>query len=190
MIIKSKKKSSKRSKENQLLQKLKPIKLFLMDVDGILTNGLVYYGGSELGFNRFFHVADGYIIKVLMEAGIQVGVISGGDSIGLRERLNLLHVNFLFLGDEDKRKAYIEVKKLTGLEDHQILYMGDEFFDLPLLKRAGFSATVPHASEEIKRSVDYITKREGGYGAVREVADLLRKAQGWQPTVLDFESCE
>jgi 3-deoxy-D-manno-octulosonate 8-phosphate phosphatase (KDO 8-P phosphatase) len=170
----------------KLKKKLEPIKLFLMDVDGILTNGLVYYSGQEIGFNRYFHVLDGHILKVLMKSGIKVGVISGGDSIGLRKRVELLNLDYMHLGDEDKRYAFLETIKDAGCEEHEVLYMGDEFFDIPLMERAGFSATVPHASYEVKAAADYITFREGGMGAVREVADLLRYAKGLTIDIPDF----
>ncbi|MBF0314799.1 MAG: HAD hydrolase family protein [Oligoflexia bacterium] len=169
-------------------KQLQPISVFLMDVDGILTNGIIYYSGNEIGFNRFFHAHDGYILKVLQSAGINVGVISGGDSIGLRKRVEILNLdpNFVFLGNEDKREAFIEVTKRAKCTSENILYMGDELFDIPLLKRAGFSATVPNASQEVKDAVDYVTFRSGGDGAVREVADILRYAKGIYPLVPDF----
>lgn len=176
-----------RSYARQFEAKLKPIKVFLLDVDGILTDGRLWWMGEEVGWNRFFHAHDGYGVKILERAGIRVGLISGGQSQGLEKRVGDLGVSFSFLGNEDKREAYLEVKKITGCEDHEILYMGDEFFDLPLLKRAGFSATVPNASLEIQESVDYVTVREGGQGAVREVIDMIRYVQGWEPEVLEFD---
>jgi 3-deoxy-D-manno-octulosonate 8-phosphate phosphatase (KDO 8-P phosphatase) len=84
----------------------------------------------------------------------------------------------MFLGSEDKRAAFNEVLKKEAVDPSEILYMGDEFFDLPLLKRAGFSATVPSASLEIQESVDYITKKDSGRGCVREVLDMLRYVHG------------
>ena len=169
-------------------KKLEKIKCFVVDVDGVLTNGLVYYGGEEIGFNRFFHTLDGYGMKVLMEAGIKVGVISGGASVGLKKRvIENLQLDYAYLGDEDKRNSYLKLLKETKLSDDQILYIGDELFDIPLLKRVGFSATVPHASWEVKEVVDYITIREGGAGCVREVIDMLRFIQNIKPKIADFE---
>ncbi|MBF0359469.1 MAG: HAD hydrolase family protein [Oligoflexia bacterium] len=169
-------------------KKLLPIKFLALDADGILTNGLVYYSGNEIEFNRYFNVYDGYIIKVLINAGIEVGVISGGNSIGLCKRIDYLKINprYVFLGSEDKRDAYLQIKKLTNLSDNQICYMGDDLYDIPLLNRVGFAATVPDASIEVKAFADYVTKRRGGEGAVREVADLIRYAQGIYPLIEDF----
>jgi 3-deoxy-D-manno-octulosonate 8-phosphate phosphatase (KDO 8-P phosphatase) len=166
--------------------KLSKIKVLLVDVDGILTNGLIYYSGSEIGFNRFFHALDGYGLKLLMNAGIKVGFVSGGDSVGLRKRGENLKIDYSFLGNEDKRYAFLEVMK-DGFKAEEIAFMGDEFFDIPLLKRAGFSATVPLASHEVQEVVDYVTSRSSGQACVREVVDLIRYSQNIVPVIPDFE---
>ena len=169
-------------------EKLKKIKICLFDVDGILTNGQIMYDGEEVGFNRFFHALDGYGLKVLQGAGIKVGIVTSGDSLGVIKRFKEnLELDFVFYGNEDKRTAWNEVKKSENVSDEQILYMGDEFFDLPLLLAAGFSATVSHASHEIKESVDYITLAPAGMGSAREVIDLVRYAQKIKPEVLNFD---
>ena len=122
-----------------------------------------------------------------MRAGLKVGVISGGDSLGVKKRfVENLKLDFAFLGNEDKREAYKEVLAM-GFSDEEILYMGDEFFDVPLLKRAGFGVTTSEASEEVKGFVDYVTTRAAGHACVREVIDMLRYAQGIVPEVLDFD---
>ncbi|MFT6633572.1 MAG: 3-deoxy-D-manno-octulosonate 8-phosphate phosphatase (KDO 8-P phosphatase) [Bacteriovoracaceae bacterium] len=164
-------------------EKLKAIKICLFDVDGILTNGKIFWASEEVGFNRQFHTHDGYGLKVLMRAGIKVGIITGGDSIGVRKRFEGLGVDHLFMGNEDKRQSFDEILKIENLTDQDALYMGDEFFDLPILKRVGFSATVPNASIEIRESVDYVTVRESGNACVREVIDMLRHAQGIVPEI-------
>lgn len=163
--------------------KLSKIKICLFDVDGILTDGRIFWAGEEVGFNRFFHAHDGYGLKVLMKAGLKVGIITGGDSQGVLKRFKLLGLDFLQYGDEDKRHGYEAVMKATGAKDEEVLYMGDEFFDLPILKRVGFSATVPSASIEIREAVDYVTHRESGQGCAREVIDMLRHVQGIVPEI-------
>lgn len=170
----------------QFEEKLKKIKIALFDVDGIMTDSKVFWAGEEVGYNRYFNTQDGYGLKVLKKAGIKVGIITGGSSIGVKNRFTDLGVDFLYMGNEDKRSAWSDIVVKTGVSEEEILYMGDEFFDLPLLKRAGFAATVPHASIEIREAVDYITHREGGDGCVREVIDLLRHAQGITPEVEDL----
>ena len=166
--------------------KLRPIKVFLTDVDGILTDGKIYFAGDEVGFNRFFHVHDGYGFKLLQAAGIKVGIISGGASLGLEKRFSTLKVEYCFIGNEDKREAYLKIKE-DGFKDSEILYMGDELFDLPILKRAGFCATVPSACLEVQEVVDYTTFRESGQGCVREVIDIVRFAQNIVSFVPDFD---
>lgn len=167
-------------------KKLSQIKVFLTDCDGVLTNSQLYWAGEEVGWTRFFNAQDGYGLKLLQRHGLKVGIISGGASLGLEKRCENLQVDFAFLGSEDKRSAYLQVLD-KGYKDEEILYIGDDFFDLPILRRAGFSATVPHASMEICEEVDYVTQREGGQGCVRELVDILRYAQDIVPHIIDFE---
>ena len=163
--------------------KLSKIKLAVFDVDGILTNGKIYWSGEEVGFNRQFHTQDGYGMKILMRAGIKVAIITGGNSVGVRKRFEGLGVDYLYMGNENKKEPYLDLLEKTQLSHEDVLYMGDEFFDLPILKKAGFSATVPTASIEIRESVDYVSNRLPGEGCAREVIDLLRHAQGIVPEI-------
>lgn len=164
-------------------EKLSKIKVALFDVDGVLTDARLYWAGEEVGYNRFFNAYDGYGLKMLMRAGIEVGVITGGDSEGVIRRFTDLSVHHLYYGNEDKRAAFNDIIEKAKVTPEEVLYMGDEFFDLPVLKRAGFAATVPDAGLEIKAEVDYVTKKAGGRGAVREVIDLLRWSQGIVPEI-------
>jgi 3-deoxy-D-manno-octulosonate 8-phosphate phosphatase (KDO 8-P phosphatase) len=176
-----------RQEAHRFKSKLEKIKVALFDIDGVLTDGTIRYEGEEVGFNRSSHTHDGYGMKMLMSFGIKVGVISGGDSLGVVKRYQEnLKLDYVFLGNEDKREAYLEILNM-GYKDEEILYMADEFFDLPILLRVGFSATVPEASYEVQERVDYISQRAGGHGCVREVIDLLRYARGLTPEVLDFD---
>lgn len=172
---------------DQHKEKLRLIKVFLTDVDGVLTDGRLYWAGEELGFGRFFNTADGYGLKIMMEGGLKVGVISGGNSPSFLERVRALQMDFIKFGNEDKRQGYLDILRESGCTDEEILYIGDEFFDIPLLKRAGFSAAPPHAPPEVLNVCDYTTTREGGMGCVREVVDLVRMAQGITPSIPDFE---
>lgn len=166
--------------------KLKKIKVVCFDLDGILTDAHVWWASEEVGFNRTFNIYDGYGMKVLMKAGLKVGVITGGNSVSVQKRTEQLGVDFCYAGNEDKREAFKDVMKRYNVSADEILYMGDELFDLPLLRKAGFSATVPNTSDEVKDAVDYITMRESGKGCAREVIDLVRYAQGIVPTNEDF----
>ncbi|MBC7715016.1 MAG: HAD hydrolase family protein [Rhizobacter sp.] len=166
--------------------KLSKIKVCIFDIDGILTDGKISWEGDDVGFNRTTHALDGHGLKMMMAAGLKVGVISGGDSIGVRKRfIDNLKLDFVYLGNEDKRESYLKVLAL-GYKDEEVLYMADEFIDMPILQRAGFSATVPNASLEIQEIVDYITIREAGDGCAREVIDILRYAQNIPLQLLEF----
>ncbi len=166
--------------------KITPIKVCIFDIDGILTDGKISWDSEDVGFNRTTHALDGHGLKMLMEAGIKVGVISGGDSIGVRKRfIDNLKLDFVFLGNEDKRESFKKVLAM-GFKENEIFYMADEFIDLPILKRVGFSATVPNASLEIQEAVDYITFREAGDGCAREVIDIIRYAQNIPLRLMEF----
>lgn len=169
--------SQKLLETESMQSKLKKIKLLILDVDGVMTDGRIFWLDGH-GWTRFFHIKDGYGLKILMKAGISVAVISGGDSKDVRTRMEFLKIPHVFLGDEDKIKALDKIVEATGLKDEQMAFMGDDLFDIPVLKRVGFSATVPHAVDEVKEVVHYITETQGGWGAVREIADAIRKAHG------------
>lgn len=159
---------------------LKKIRLLILDVDGVMTDGRIFWL-EGYGWTRHFHVKDGYGLKILMKAGIQVAVISGGDSKDVRTRMEFLKINHIFLGDEDKLKALEKIIATTKLTPDQMAFMGDDLFDIPVMEKVGFSATVPHAVDEVKVRAHYITESRGGWGAVREVADAIRRAQKLGP---------
>lgn len=160
--------------------RLKKIKLLILDVDGVMTDGRVFWLEGH-GWTRNFHTKDGYGLKLLMKLGIQVAVISGGDSKDVRTRMEFLKINHIFLGDEDKLKALEKIQNATGFTFDQMAFMGDELFDIPVMEKVGFSATVPHAVDAVKARAYYVTETSGGWGAVREVSDAIRKAQGLGP---------
>ena len=166
---------------------LKNIKVCAFDCDGILTDGSVFWAGIEIGWNRITTSRDGYGLKILQRAGLKVGIISGGNSLSLYKRfVENLKLDFLYSGSDDKRSAY---KKIIdqGFQDKEILYMGDEFFDIPLIKKCGFGATVSSASYEVQEAANYIASVPPGQGAAREVIDILRYAQNIVPEIPDFK---
>jgi 3-deoxy-D-manno-octulosonate 8-phosphate phosphatase (KDO 8-P phosphatase) len=172
--------SSKLLETAEIQARLKKLKLLILDVDGVMTDGRVFWLEGH-GWTRHFHVKDGYGLKVLMKCGIDVAVISGGDSKDVRTRMEFLKIKHIFLGDEDKIKALDKIVTATGLSTEQMAFMGDDLFDIPVIERVGFSATVPHAVTPVKNRVHYVTETPGGWGAVREIADAIRKAQGLGP---------
>lgn len=160
--------------------RLKKIKLLALDVDGVMTDGRLFWLEGH-GWTRHFHIKDGYGLKVLMKHGVDVAIISGGDSKDVRIRMEFLKIKHVFLGDENKIVAFDKIIASTGFAPEQIAFMGDDLFDIPVIEKVGFSATVPHAVDPVKARVHYITETPGGWGAVREVADAIRKAQGLGP---------
>lgn len=166
--------------------KLRKIKVCAFDLDGILTDSHVWWASEEVGFNRTFCIYDGYGMKLLMKAGLKVGVITGGNSVSVTKRVDQLGLDFSYVGNEDKRQGFLDLLTRYNVKADEVLYMGDELFDLPLLKKAGFSATVPNCSQEVQDAVDYVTVRESGKGCAREVIDLVRYAQGIEPVMEDF----
>ena len=165
---------------------LKHIKVCAFDCDGILTDGSVFWAGTDIGWNRITTTRDGYGFKILQKAGLKVGVISGGDSLSLYKRfLENLKLDFLYAGNDDKRPAYKKILS-HGFQDKEILYMGDEFFDIPLIKQCGFGATVSTASYEVQEAADYIASTPPGHGAAREVIDILRYVHNIVPEVPGF----
>jgi len=157
-------------------KRIKKIKLLLLDVDGILTDAKTFYIEGS-GFTRFFNMYDGYGIKLLIRAGFPVGIISGGGARDLQERIKVLGIEHFVLNSEDKLTSMKIIAERLSIPLENIAFMGDELFDLPGLKAAGLSITVPGATEEVKSQVDWITQKAGGYGAVREIIDAIRKHQ-------------
>lgn len=159
-----------------MIENAKKIRLLILDVDGVLTTGALYYGSD--GFEmRGFHIHDGMGIKLLQKANINVAIISSKKSAAVERRIQELGILYAYLGHEDKLPAYEDIKQKLNLADHEIAYMGDDLPDLSILRRAGFAITVPNAPEIIKQHVDYITKIKPGKGAVREVCEFILQAQ-------------
>jgi 3-deoxy-D-manno-octulosonate 8-phosphate phosphatase (KDO 8-P phosphatase) len=156
------------------IQSLNHIKLLLLDVDGVMTDGGIYYSDSGDEVKRF-HVQDGFGISKLQKAGIQVGIITGRSSKVVEKRAEELGITELYQNVEDKIDAYRSIKKKFALTDQNIAYIGDDEFDLAVLKCVGFAAAPADAVPLVKKHVQYICTRGGGNGAVREVIDLILK---------------
>lgn len=175
--MKSKSKSSKRRlSRSQYEANLKKIRMLLLDVDGVLTDGSIFYIKGQ-GWTRIYHIHDGYGIKLLLKQGFRVGVISGGSSEELQERLKLLGIDLAVLGSEDKLTSMKQLSQKAGIPLDQIAFMGDELFDIPALEASGLAITVPQSAPEVQKVAQWMTTREGGRGAVREVIDQIRKVQ-------------
>lgn len=169
--------------KEHLLEKAKNIRLLILDVDGILTDGIIYYGSDGMQ-RKGFHIHDGLGIKLLQRAGIKVAVISGKKSAGVEQRLAELNIEHAYLGNDDKLPLYEELKQKLDLLDDQIAYMGDDLPDLPMLRRVAFALTVPLAPAIIKQYCHYVTTTHGGAGAVREACEFILHAQNKYESVV------
>ncbi|KAF7598821.1 MAG: phenylphosphate carboxylase subunit delta [Candidatus Dactylopiibacterium carminicum] len=153
------------------------VRLMGFDVDGVLTNGDLYFtpAGDEI---KVFSSLDGHGLKMLMEAGVEVAIITGRDSQMVAHRARNLGIRHLFQGVHDKRAVMRELRASLGLTAEQTGYIGDDVVDLPILRACGFSATVADGHDFVKSHVDYVTRKGGGRGAVRELSDFILAAQG------------
>lgn len=154
-----------------------------MDADGVLTNGSIVYThqGEEI---KSFNVKDGLGIRLLIQVGILVCVITGRQSHALRHRCNNLGIKYVFDGILEKPSVLSTLIKETGVSAHEMAFMGDDLPDLHLMEAIGFSVAVADAASEVVQSADWVTSAKGGNGAVREFCELLLKAKGVWESVL------
>lgn len=175
----------------EVRRKAEKVRLLLMDVDGVLTDGLLFYVPSDatgMFETKGFNSQDGLGFHFCNSAGIKTGVISGRDSAALAHRAKLLKMSYVYQGLLKKQGAYAEILKDADVVDEAVAYIGDDLTDLPLIQRAGFGVAVANARPEVKAAADYITTARGGEGAVREVIELILKAQGrWEEALAAFE---
>jgi 3-deoxy-D-manno-octulosonate 8-phosphate phosphatase (KDO 8-P phosphatase) len=157
-------------------EKLKHIKMILMDVDGVMTGGEIIYASSGEEF-KVFNIHDGMGMAMARMAGLKTGIITGRRSEMVRRRAEELKVDAVVQGQIDKLAAYVKIKTRFNLADADIAFIGDDLVDLCILKRVGFSAAVADASQAVKNASDYVTAAAGGRGAVREVVDLILESQ-------------
>lgn len=158
------------------------IKMFLCDVDGILTDASVFIGQEQE--TKRFHIRDGLGLVMLREEGIKVGWVSSRPSSATKKRADELKIDFLEQHKGSKVQAVENLLAQTGFKWEEICYMGDDVVDLGVLKRAGVAATVADATDETRGVCHYVTEARGGYGGVREVVELILKTQNrWEAIV-------
>lgn len=170
-----------------LAAKFARVKLFLCDVDGVLTNATVFIGdGREF---KEFHIRDGLGLRLLQRCGVRVGWVSNRPSTATQQRADELKVDFLFQAQGSKVEAVEAILKKARLEWADVCYVGDDIVDLGALKRAGVAVGVAGAIDEVKALADYVTQADGGKGAVREVIGLILRAQKkWQSLVSEYSA--
>lgn len=162
---------------------LKQISLILLDVDGVLTTGQVIYNdaGQE---TKVFHVRDGLGIRMLMEAGLQVGIVTGRRSMALVHRCRNLGIHLLKDGIRDKAAALESILKETGVTAAATAFVGDDLPDLPIMRRVGVPIAVGDAHDWVKQAAVWTTRANGGCGAVREISERILRARGdWEALI-------
>ena len=162
------------------------IKLLLMDCDGVLTDGRIWLfeNGEE---QKGFHTRDGLGIELWHRAGLKSGIISGRNSSAVERRARGLGMSFVVQGVDEKVRAFTETVAEAGVTNEEVAFIGDDLNDIPLMLRSGLGFAVADAAPETRKLADYVTKLAGGFGAVREVIELILKAQGrWDELTADY----
>ncbi len=169
----------------RLRDRFRRVKLFLCDVDGVLTDGAVWMGrGAE---SKRFNIRDGLGLKFLQQQGVKVGWVSRRPSAATEQRANDLKIDFLVQGDADKVAAVETVLRQAGLNWQALCFVGDDVVDVGVLRRAGVGVAVADGVLEARSAADYVTRAHGGHGAVRETVELILKAQGkWKQVVAEY----
>ena len=164
--------------------KFKNIKLLLLDVDGVLTDGsIIYHDSGEQ--TKIFNSKDGLGILLLIRAGIQVGIVTARKSPALKHRCDNLGIELLFEGVFNKASTLKQIAGKTGISPEQTAFMGDDLPDIPMFRSVGLGIAVSDAHERVLKEADHITRAKGGAGAVREVCDTILKSKGFWDRVIE-----
>jgi 3-deoxy-D-manno-octulosonate 8-phosphate phosphatase (KDO 8-P phosphatase) len=176
--------------KKNLSEKLKKIKMLILDVDGVMTDGRIIMDdeGHEL---KNFDVRDGHGLKMVQRYGIKVAILTGRKSEVVSHRANDLDIEEIYQGALNKKKVFKEILMKNKLTASDTAFMGDDIVDIPVLRQVGFSIGVADAVDEVKKYVDFVTKSKGGHGAVREVCEMILQAQGkWTEIAAKYEFTE
>ncbi|OBX37269.1 3-deoxy-D-manno-octulosonate 8-phosphate phosphatase KdsC [Halomonas elongata] len=167
-----------------LIDRLRQVRLLALDVDGVLSDGRLYFqtDGDEI---KAFHTLDGHGIKLVQAAGIEVALITGRDSPMVSRRASALGITHLHQGISHKLPVLRQLCERLGIELDQVAYCGDDMPDLAAIHQSGVGISVPGAPSYIRQHADWVTERPGGHGAVREICDALLQAQGQWDAILD-----
>lgn len=168
--------------KKNIKEKLKKIKMLILDVDGVMTDGLIIMDdtGREI---KNFNVRDGHGLKVLQRYGVKVAILTGRKSKVVEHRAKDLEIKYVYQKVYNKKEVFVEILKKHKLSADEVAFVGDDIVDVPVLKMVGFSVAVADALDIVKKSVDYVAKNHGGNGAVREVCEMILKAQKKWPEI-------
>ena len=175
------------------LELARSIRLVLMDVDGVWTDGSIYHipgHDGEIVEFKYSNAQDGMALRWAHGAGLKSGLISGRDAPGITHRARMLGVTYIYQGHLEKNEPYDEICADAKVKDEEVAYIGDDLPDLPLIRRVGLGVAVANAREEVIEGADFVTAREGGSGAIREVIELILTAQGIWPQILERYGAE
>ncbi len=173
--------------ENGIRKKLTQIKMLLLDVDGVMTDGRIIMDseGREL---KNFDVRDGHGLVMLQRYGLKVGILTGRTSSVVDHRARDLKITEVYQGALNKKEVFEQILIKNQLSAHEVAFVGDDIVDIPVLKQVGFSVAVADALDIVKGSVDYVTSRPGGHGAVREICEMILQAQNrWSDVALRYD---
>lgn len=164
-------------------ERVQPVKMLIFDVDGVLTDGRIILGKDEE--LKFFNIYDGMGIHLAKRSGLKVGIITGRTSEAVERRAKELGIDYVIQGSKKKLNSLKDIMESEKLGFENICYMGDDIIDIPIFRKVGFSATVVNAPEYVKSEADYVSRKSGGEGAVREVIDHILAEKGVLCTVID-----
>lgn len=172
---------------SDLETRARAVRMLVFDVDGVLTDGSLFYGDDGQEY-KAFNSRDGHGIKMLRDAGVEIGIITGRTSQVVLHRARNLGITRIFQGAGDKLIPYQELLAQTALAQEQVAYMGDDLVDLPVLRRCGLALTVPDAPDEVKARCHFVTRAGAGRGAAREACELILRAQGaWDAQLAHYD---
>ncbi len=163
--------------KQEILEKAHKVKLLICDVDGVMTDGGLFFGDNGLEY-KAFHSRDGLGIIMLQRSGIPLAVITARTSDVVTHRMKNLNIDLVFQGQRNKVQAFEQICQDLQLDSTQVAYVGDDLVDLPVMRKVGLSIAVADAHERVKQQADWTTEHKGGHGAVRDVCELLMEAHG------------
>lgn len=170
-----------------VVRRARQVRLLLVDVDGVLTDGRIYLQSMPEGSAeemKVFHAHDGAGLKLARMAGLRTGLITGRDSAATARRAREVGMDYVWQKQAEKLPAYRAICRQAKVRDEEVAYIGDDLPDLPILERVGLAIAVANATLEVKRAAHLVTRRRGGEGAVREAIEAILRAQGsWQKVI-------